>query len=270
MSRTAIVALVVTALVACDRGNAPTADECSTTANAIVKAMQSSHGKPEQAQVKLIAERCSKDRWSTDTRDCMAKVSARDDVRQCAYKHLTHEQEDKLLRPSGDFKHPMVMMERFKDEMCACKDAKCAQGVADEMTKWSQEMAKELDDPPKMSDEDTKRATAIGEEMGKCMQVAMSVPDKPLEIIYVDPPKGDAAGGTHVQIVGHRFVADGPRNAKVYFGPREAKVLRFASDQELMVETPAGKPGESVDVRVVFEPGGELKIANAFTFVANP
>jgi hypothetical protein len=70
----------------------------------------------------------------------------------------------------------MAKMSEFKNEMCACKDAKCAQEVSDKMTKWSQEQSKNQKEPPKMSEEDTKKAAAIGEEMGKCMQAAMGAP----------------------------------------------------------------------------------------------
>jgi hypothetical protein len=68
----------------------------------------------------------------------------------------------------------MAKMTELKDEMCKCKDAKCAQDVSDKMTKWGQEQSKTQKDPPKMSDADQKKAAAIGEEMGKCMQAAMA------------------------------------------------------------------------------------------------
>src|SRR4029078_1684440 len=67
----------------------------------------------------------------------------------------------------------MAKMSEFKDEMCKCKDAKCAQDVSDTMTKWSQEMSKTQKEPPKMNEADQKKAAALGEEMGKCMQTAM-------------------------------------------------------------------------------------------------
>ena len=73
----------------------------------------------------------------------------------------------------GGAAEAMAKMSEFKDEMCKCKDAKCAQDVSDKMTKWSQEQSKTQKEPPKMSEEDTKKAAAIGEEMGKCMQAAM-------------------------------------------------------------------------------------------------
>ena len=68
----------------------------------------------------------------------------------------------------------MAKMTEFKDEMCKCKDAKCAQDVSDKMTKWGQEQSKTQKDPPKMNEADQKKAAAIGEEMGKCMQTAMA------------------------------------------------------------------------------------------------
>ncbi|HEX5062007.1 MAG TPA: IPT/TIG domain-containing protein [Kofleriaceae bacterium] len=91
--------------------------------------------------------------------------------------------------------------------------------------------------------------------------------DTKLKVTGLEPEKGDVNGGTYVRIKGNRFIADGARNAKVYFGSRQGTVVRFASDSELIVEAPGGKPNEQVDVLIIFEPGGELKIAKGFTFV---
>ena len=91
--------------------------------------------------------------------------------------------------------------------------------------------------------------------------------DTKLKVTGIDPEKGDVEGGTYVRIKGNRFIADGARNAKVYFGSRQGTVVRFASDSELIVEAPGGKPNENVDVLIIFEPGGELKIPKGFTFV---
>jgi hypothetical protein len=60
--------------------------------------------------------------------------------------------------------------------------------------------------------------------------------------------------------------------ADVYFGTqqtgyRKGSVVRFASDKQLIVKAPGGKVGEVVDVLVMFEPGGQLRIPNAFTYV---
>ena len=91
--------------------------------------------------------------------------------------------------------------------------------------------------------------------------------DTKLKVTGIEPDKGDIEGGTYVRIKGNRFIADGARNAKVYFGSRQGTVVRFASDSELIVEAPGGKANETVDVLIIFEPGGELKIPKAFTFV---
>jgi len=87
-----------------------------------------------------------------------------------------------------------------------------------------------------------------------------------LMVTGLDPEKGDAAGRTTVRIKGNRFTADGPRSAKVYFGGRQGTVVRFESDSELVVQAPGGKPNEVVDVLIIFDPGGQLKIANGFRF----
>jgi hypothetical protein len=78
---------------------------------------------------------------------------------------------------------------------------------------------------------------------------------------------GDTEGGTYVIIKGNRFIKDGPRNAKVYFGSRQGTIVRFQSDSELIVQSPPGKDGEIVDVLVILDPGGQLKIDKAFKFV---
>jgi hypothetical protein len=71
--------------------------------------------------------------------------------------------------------------------------------------------------------------------------------DPKLKVTNLAPIKGDTDGGTYVVIQG--------------------TVVRFQSDTELIVQAPGGKPDEVVDVLVIFDPGGQLKIPNAFTFV---
>jgi len=88
-----------------------------------------------------------------------------------------------------------------------------------------------------------------------------------LRVTGLEPVTGDLEGGTYVVIKGGNFLNDGPRNAKVYFGSRQGTVVRFQSDTELIVQAPGGKRDETVDVLVIFEPGGQLKLPSAFTFV---
>jgi len=95
--------------------------------------------------------------------------------------------------------------------------------------------------------------------------------DTKLKVTGIEPERGDVDGGTYVRLKGNRFTADGPRNVKVYFGKdnsmRQGTVVRFASDSELIVEAPGGKPNEKADVLIIFDPGGKLTIKDGFTFV---
>lgn len=88
-----------------------------------------------------------------------------------------------------------------------------------------------------------------------------------LKVTGIEPPTGDVDGGTYAVLKGERFLKDGPRIAKVYFGARQGTIVRFQSDAELIVQAPGGTLNETVDVTVEFEPGGKLKLARAFTFV---
>jgi hypothetical protein len=67
----------------------------------------------------------------------------------------------------------MRKMTEFKDLMCACKDSVCAQRISGSLTRWGQERAKELAEPPKMTEEDARKFTKLGEQMGECMQKAL-------------------------------------------------------------------------------------------------
>ena len=91
--------------------------------------------------------------------------------------------------------------------------------------------------------------------------------DGPLSVTGIEPSQGESLGGTYVRILGNRFTRDGARSAKIYFGSTQAGPPRFASDTEMVVAAPGGKLGETVDVLIIFEPGGELKISKGFTYV---
>ncbi|HET7503543.1 MAG TPA: hypothetical protein VFK02_21120 [Kofleriaceae bacterium] len=83
----------------------------------------------------------------------------------------------------------VAKMTTFKDDMCKCADKACAEKVTEAMTKWGQDMAKEGGDKAaKVSEEDTKKMTALTEEMTKCMTKAMMAGATP-------PPAGDKPAG---------------------------------------------------------------------------
>lgn len=62
----------------------------------------------------------------------------------------------------------LVKMGGFKEKLCACPDSACIQGVSDEMTTWAKDMEAKGMKEPHLTDDQTKRATAITDEMSKC------------------------------------------------------------------------------------------------------
>ncbi len=58
----------------------------------------------------------------------------------------------------------------FKDKLCACPDSNCVQGVSDEMNTWAKDMEAKGMKEPHMTDDQTKRAAAIGDDIGKCIK----------------------------------------------------------------------------------------------------
>jgi hypothetical protein len=91
--------------------------------------------------------------------------------------------------------------------------------------------------------------------------------DKKLKVTGLDPNVGDVGGGTRVIIKGNRFTKDGARSAKVYFDGKPADVLGFRGDKELLVRAPGGEVNKKVDVLIIFEPGGEITLKQAFQYV---
>ena len=92
--------------------------------------------------------------------------------------------------------------------------------------------------------------------------------EKKLTVSGLAPNQGDYMGGTPVDIKGTMFQTENiMRNAHVYFGDRQGVVVKFDGDTDLWVTAPGGDKGKTVDVTVVFEPGGKITIPKAFTYV---
>lgn len=96
--------------------------------------------------------------------------------------------------------------------------------------------------------------------------VACGSSDDKLKVTGFDKTEIDAAGGTYIAVSGNGFTKTA-HGAKVWFGGQPGQVIRFASDNEMIVQAPGGKVGDSVDVLFKFEPGGEVRMAKAFKFV---
>jgi hypothetical protein len=281
-----LVAIALSVIAACGSGGTKqntvpennAAVDCPSTAAVITRVLAAEQKQPEPTAVKTeVAKRCTEDKWTAEARNCLVASNTGQALHDCGYKTLTQEQQDKLDKTTAELTSLNVErvlddMAKFKDQLCACKDAQCAQKVSDDMTKWSVELTKKEKDPPQLTEAQQKRAAGLGAEMGNCMQTVMggaaggAAPAAPLSVTGIDPPRGDVAGGTYVKLTGTSFIAEGARNVKVYFGSKQGTVIRFASDTELIVEAPGGKANETVDVLLVFDPGGEMKLPKAFTF----
>jgi len=61
-------------------------------------------------------------------------------------------------------------LKKIKDEMCACKDKACAEKVTDKMMKMSKD-----NKDTKVTADQMKAASAITEELTKCMSKAMGM-----------------------------------------------------------------------------------------------
>ncbi len=121
--------------------------------------------------VTMAIGECDQQEWSIEVRRCVADARVNADLLGCATKFQLPKHG--LFREVSSMDAEMKMMSKFRDQMCACRDAACVQQVSDDLTKWGQEMTRDGAQPPKFNEEDTKRLTVIGESMGKCMEKAM-------------------------------------------------------------------------------------------------
>jgi hypothetical protein len=282
----ALVGLLMLTIVACGGGRradpppSPPSNsssrpvECTSAAATITRILAADVKQSDTASVQTnVEKRCTDDHWTAEARSCLAAASTEPALTKCGYNHFTQAQQDRLDDATAglgtaSIQYAMKMMEQFRDDMCACKDAACAQQVSEVMTEWSLRMSREQRKPPKMTEESVKRATEIGETMGKCMQAAMGASQPPtpkLRVTGLTPESGETGGGTKVTFAGSGFTTES-RTAKVYFGDKPAKNVKISSDTELVADAPAGKANQTVDVLLVFDPGGEMKIVGAYTY----
>ncbi|HEY5923749.1 MAG TPA: hypothetical protein VIV11_18835 [Kofleriaceae bacterium] len=173
--------------IACDRGAKSKEVDCSAAVAALSSPEPSVTLTADELKKlkETLANQCSADKWTDEAVRCLAKATDDKSRHDCTYKHLTQQQQDQLevaRRPlRGDItENALAKMTAFKKSMCACKDAQCAQQVADEMSKWSAEALKSQPEP-KMTEEQTQRAADLGEELGGCMQAAMEASRDPAE-----------------------------------------------------------------------------------------
>lgn len=74
--------------------------------------------------------------------------------------------------------------------------------------------------------------------------------------------------GDVITFYGTGFQAGGTKDVRVFFNNKKGKVLRIDGNEEIKVEVPGGiDMGTSVDIKVIFEPGGEITLEKAFKYV---
>jgi hypothetical protein len=69
-----------------------------------------------------------------------------------------------------------------------------------------------------------------------------------------------------VALYGSGFDAYKGKSMEVYFGKKQAVIVGFSSDSKLLVEAPAGAPGQTVTVRIVIENDRQLALVSAYTY----
>lgn len=78
--------------------------------------------------------------------------------------------------PPPGMTEAIAKLHQFKDEMCTCKDAACAQHVSDEMTRWAQAASRDATlDNVKPSEDQQRQMAAIVKDLADCMTKAMTV-----------------------------------------------------------------------------------------------
>jgi hypothetical protein len=146
--------LVLALIAGCDRG--------SSCKDAVLE-VQTRLALDRNEAEKMIG-RCELKPWTGTERAC---VRAAGDIKA-------------LVMCGRDVDLELTVMSKFADEICACRAADCVERVSNEMTAWSQEMAKARQDLPPMSEAEAKSATVLGEKIAKCMlDVLRAAPNPP-------------------------------------------------------------------------------------------
>lgn len=87
--------------------------------------------------------------------------------------------------------------------------------------------------------------------------------------------RSSGSPGETINIYGNGFQSGGRKDVRVFFGTKKATVLGFKGNTQMTVKVPGGIDfGKTVDIKLVFEPGGNLTYKDAFTYaepeVADP
>lgn len=109
-------------------------------------------------------------------RDVMNGIAVQRDGRRIhATIRLSFDQMSAMIdaiaprhRPAPSMAQQIAQLGQFRNEMCACQDAACAQQVSEQMTRWSQQAA-----PAKPTDDEARQMAEIARQLTDCMTRAM-------------------------------------------------------------------------------------------------
>lgn len=173
--------MVVSCVAAsCDRGPRPA--ECWQVV-ATIRAPRPGETDDRLRDIKqAVLARCIQDKWSRAAIKCFATTASNDERTDCIENQLTAKQRELFVREMSELTPELTATQiderlaklvDFKDAMCSCRDAACADEVSQEMTRWAQDAAMQTSSPPRLSPADQERAAVIGSEMATCLQTAM-------------------------------------------------------------------------------------------------
>jgi hypothetical protein len=160
----------------------------------------------------------------------------------------------------------MKRYKELKDQLCACKDEECGRKLELEMGELRRQVETNVRRQRSPSYEVTRQLSDVALAASECSRKLAQL--KP-RIYSAYPTSGETTGGAAVIIRGGGFTVV-PRTAKVFFGTKEATVVRIASDLEIVVEAPPADAEGFVDIRLEFTPGGSLTVPYGFTYRAPP
>lgn len=108
----------------------------------------------------------------------------------------------------------------------------------------------------------------MGAVAGAAACVALTAcPEDGIAIHGIQPERGNQYGGDRVTIEGRGFQSEAARGMTIYFGERAVEPRQILGDRRIVLNTPPGPPGESVDVQLIFEDARQVVYRDAFEYV---
>jgi hypothetical protein len=157
----------------------------------------------------------------------------------------------------------LARYKELKDQLCACKEEDCGKKLELEMIELRRKVENNLRRARLSSYEVTRQVSDLAIAASECTRkLALTR----VTLYSGWPAQGETTGGTVLSIRGSNLMSV-PRTAKVFFGSKEATAVRIASNNELVVETPAQDAAGFVEVKVQLDPGGTITVPYGFTYI---